>query len=185
MDKSIQYVQVMSNFNSVYNAPLNLNPQPTTYIPMSSSATFGSLSNRSSSPLFRRSKSPPPRQPILPESGPKFNFDLYKMDENNNNQYDGYSSPSYRSLSPSSSRIIYHHPTHSPLSSSTSKTQALSKLRQINDELCQTLARSELTDPSQQLPLHYHIHHYPLSQHLYENYRSQSTSEDYSPEVVI
>jgi hypothetical protein len=118
-------------------------------------------------------------------SVPKFNFDLYKMDEYNN-EFDGYSSPSYRSISPPpSSRIIHHYPIHSPLSSSTSKSQTLSKLRQINDELCQTLARSELTD---QTP-HYHIHHYPLSQHSYPKYRSRSTSEEHSPstelEVVI
>jgi hypothetical protein len=116
-------------------------------------------------------------------SVPKFNFDLYKMDE-----YDGYSSPSRRSISPPSSRIIHHYPIHSPLSSPTSKSQTLSKLRQINDELCQTLARSESNDLPSSQP-HYHIHHYPLSQHSNRKYRSRSSSEEYSPptelEVVI
>ncbi len=187
MDKSLRYTQVMPNFDSAYNTPSNRIPQSIIYIPMSSSANFSTFSNRSSSPLFHRSISPPPR-PTLPTGRvPKFNFDLYKMDENNN-EYDDYLSPTYRSISPSSSRIIHHYPIYSPSSSSTSKSQSLSKLRQINDELCQTLARSELTDPLPPPP-HYHIHHYPLSQHSRRKYRSRSTSEERSPsyklEVVI
>lgn len=184
MDKSLQYTQVMSNFDSAYNAPPNRIPQSTMYIPMSSSATFPMFSNRSSSPLFHRSVSPPSRSPISMRSVPKFNFDLYKMDEYNN-EFDGYSSPSYRSISPSSSsRIIHHYPIHSPLSTSISKPQRVSKLREINDELCRTLARSELINQSSSPP-HYHIHHYPLSQHSQPKYRSRSTSEERSPSTEL
>jgi hypothetical protein len=184
MDKSIQYTQVMANFDSVYNIPPTLPRQPHMSDPISSSINFSTLSNRASSPLFHRSTSPPRRPPISTGSAPKFNFDLYKMNDDNN-EYDGYSSPSHRSLSPSSTRIIHHHPIHSPLLSPTSKSQPLSKLRQINDELCHALARSELNDPLQQSPAHYHIHHYPLSQHSHKKHRSRSTSEDHSPPTKL
>jgi hypothetical protein len=186
MDKSLQYTQLMSNFDSAYNVPPNLTPQPTIYIPISSSAIYSTFPNRPSSPLFRRSKSPPSRPPISTRPVPKFNFDLYKTDENLN-EYNDYFSPSYRSISPSSSRTIYHYPRQSPLSSPTSRSQTLSKLKQVNDELCHTLARSELTDQSS--APHYHIHHYPLSQHSYPKYRSRSRSGERSSstelEVVI
>ena len=178
MDKSIQHAQVMSNFDSAYNVSTNVIHEPTMYIPVSSSANFSTFSNRSSSPLFHRTKSPPSRPPLFTGSVPKFNFDLYKMDENDND----YCSPSYRSRSPSPSRRIYYHSIHSPPSSPTSKSQALSKLRQINDELCQTLARSELTHQS---PPHYHIHHYPVSQHTHRKPRSRSTSEECPPSNVV
>ena len=188
MERSIEYAHVMSNFDSVYNAPLNIIPQPTTYVPLSTSLTFSSLTNRPSSPLFRRSTSPPPRPRLFLEPGPKFNFDLYKMDDNTIPN-DGYCSPSsYRSLSPSSSSIIYHRRIHSP-PPSTSKLHSLSKLRQINDELCQTLARSDLNNPSPPPPPRYHIHHYPLSQHPNQTYRTRSPNAEYVPsiesEVVI
>ncbi len=181
MDKSLHYTQVMFNFDSAYNVPPHHKHPSTMYIPMSSS-TF---SNRSSSPLFHRSISPPSRPRISTGPVPKFNFDLYKMDEYEyNNEYDGYSSPNYRSLSPSSSRSIHHYPIHSPLSTSISKPQRVSKLREINDELCRTLARSELINQSSSPP-HYHIHHYPLSQHSQPKYRSRSTSEERSPSTEL
>ncbi|CAF3438336.1 unnamed protein product [Rotaria sp. Silwood1] len=181
MDRLMEYTHTMSNFDSVYNISPKLIHQSTTYIPISSSITSSILSNRSSSPLFRRCQSPPLRRPILTESGPKFNFDLYKRDQNDD-QFDKDSLSSYRSLSPTSSRIIYHHPIHSPRSSSLSNSYALSKLQQINDELCQTLAQTELTDRS---PVHYHIHHYPLSQHSPKKYRSRSISEERSSSTEL
>ncbi|CAF1104961.1 unnamed protein product [Rotaria sordida] len=181
MNRSIEYTQAMSNFDSVYNVSPTLIHQSTKYTPMSSLITSSMFSNRSSSPLFRRCKSPPLSRPILSGSGPKFNFDLYKMDQNND-EFDKDSLSSYRSLSPTSSRIIYHHPIHSSRLSPISKPQALSKLQQINDELCQTLAQSELTDRS---PAHYHIHHYPLSQHSHEKYRSRSISEERSESTEL
>ena len=184
MDKSIQYSQVITNFDSAYNVPLKSSQKPPIYNPMSSSIYFSTFSNRSSSPLFRRSVSPPSRPPLSTRPVPKFNFDLYKMDENNND-YDGYSSPTYRSLSPSSHRIIHHRSIHSPPLSPTTKTQSLSKLRQINDELCYTLAQSELIDPLQQSPPHYHIHHYPLSQHSHQKHRSRSRSAEHSPPTKL
>ncbi len=186
MDKTLQYTQVALNFDSVYNLPPQPVPCSTTYIPMYSSTSFAPFSNRPSSPLFHRSISPPPRRPIPTGAGPKFNFDLYKMDENNN-EYNGYSSPSYRSLSPSSSsRIIHHYPIHSPLLSPRSKSGSFSKLRQINDELCSTLARSELHDqPSSSLPPHYHIHHYPLSQQSHPKHHSRSASEEHPPPIEL
>ncbi len=185
MDKTLQYTQVIANFDSAYNVPPKSTPYSTTYSPMSLSTSFAPpFSNRSSSPLFHRSISPPPRRPISTGAGPKFNFDLYKMDENNN-EYTGYSSPSYRSLSPSSPRIIHHYPIHSPLSSPVSKPGTASKLRQINDELCCTLARSELNDQPSSSPPHYHIHHYPLSQQSYPKHRSRSRSEERRPPIEL
>ncbi|CAF2915067.1 unnamed protein product [Rotaria sp. Silwood2] len=181
MDGLIEYTQAMSNFDSVYNASPNLIHQSKMYNPMSASITSSIFSNRPSSPLFRRCQSPSLRQPISTGSGPKFNFDLYKMDQNDD-EFDKDSLSSYRSLSPTSSRIIYHHPIYSPRSSSIPKLQDLSKLQQINDELCQTLAQSELTDRS---PVHYHIHHYPLSQHSHKKYRSRSISEESSSSTEL
>ncbi|CAF2126265.1 unnamed protein product [Rotaria magnacalcarata] len=187
MEKSIEYVQVMSNFESAYNVPSNFIQQPTMYIPVSSSFTSPMCSNRPSSPLFHRCKSPTSRIPLSTGSGPKFNFDLYKMNESNY-EFDRDSLSSNRSISPYSSRRIYHNPIYSPLSSSISKQPTLSKLQKINDELSETLARSELTDRS---PVHYHVHHYPLSQHRSRKYRSRlpteerssSTEIDVSPEI--
>ncbi|CAF1135267.1 unnamed protein product [Adineta steineri] len=178
MERTIQYVQSNSNFDSVYNAPLNVVPTPPTYVPLSS-VTYSTCTVRPSSPLFRRTTSPPPRPRALPEHGPKFNFDLYQMNPNTN-EYDDFLLPSNRSISPTSSSIIYHYPTYSPLSSSTSTPPTLAKLRQINDELCHTLAQSELNDPPP--PAQYHIHHYPLSQHLppYQTYRTRPTYEERS-----
>jgi hypothetical protein len=179
MDRSVQYARTMPNFDSAYNASTNLSHRSTVYIPMSSSTNFSTFSNRSSSPLFHRSITPPSRSPIC---APKFNFDLYEMNETHN-EYDDYISPSHRSISPSSSEIIHHH--HHPRHSPPSKSQTLSKLRQINDELCQTLARSEITDQSQQLSPHYHIHHYPLSQDLYKKHRSRSSSDGHSSSTEL
>ncbi|CAF3322271.1 unnamed protein product [Rotaria socialis] len=181
MEKSIEYVQVMTNFESAYNVSSNLIQQPTMYIPVSLSFTSPMLSNRPSSPLFHRCKSPTSRIPLPTESGPKFNFDLYKMNESNY-EFDRDSLSSNRSISPYSSRKIYHNPIYSPLSSSISKQPTLSKLQQINDELSETLARSELTDRS---PVHYHVHHYPLSQHTSRKYRSQSPTKERSSSTEI
>src|SRR5437879_4586353 len=76
-------------------------------------------------------------------SKPKFNLDLYDSNE--------YHSESIDYPSPSSSVIIHHQPVYSPPPS-----QAISKLRQINDELCHTLAHCDLTHQSQPSPSHYH-----------------------------
>ncbi|CAF3090106.1 unnamed protein product [Rotaria sp. Silwood2] len=152
MDKSIHYVHAMSNFDSVYNATPNHIHHSTMYMPMSSSSSYR---NRSISPS-------------LTSSNLKFNLDLYNPNE--------YHSESVDYPSPSSSVIIHHHPVYSPPPS-----QAISKLRQINDELSHTLAQCELTNRSQPLPSpspsHYHIHHYPIS---HETYRSRSPSEQTS-----
>lgn len=179
MERTIEYVQVTANFNSAYNIPLNPIQLPT-YIPLSSSFASSTLSNRPSSPLFHRCKSPPPRIPSSTGSAPKFNFDLYKTN-NDKYEFDRDSLSSYRSPSPPSTRRIYHHPIHSPVSSPLSNSPPLSKLRQINDELCQTLARSELTSRS---PVHYHVHHYPLSQYPPKKHRSRSTSEERASSTV-
>jgi hypothetical protein len=142
MDRSIEYGQVMSNFNSAYNTGANLVRHPTIYVPISSSASFSSQQTR---------------------LNPKFNLDLYNPNE--------YSSESFDYLSPSESVIIHHHrPIYSP-----SPSQAISKLRQMNDELCLTLAQCDLNSQSQPSPPHYHIHHYPISR---EPSRSPSPIED-------
>jgi hypothetical protein len=186
MDKTFGYTQVSANFDSAYNIPPKPAPYSTTYIPMYSSTSFAPFSNRPASPLFHRCVSPPPRRPISTGTGPKFNFDLYKMDENNN-EYTGYLSPTYRSLSPSSPRMIHHYPLDSPLSSPRSRPGSFSKLRQINDELCSTLARSELYDkpPTSSVAPHYHIHHYPLSQQSHPKHRSRSASEERPPPIEL
>jgi hypothetical protein len=152
MDKSIQYTQTMSNFDSVYNAAPNLVYHPTIYMPISSSSSFSSHQNRSISPSLR-------------SSNLKFNLDLYKPNE--------YHSDSIDYPSPSSSVIIHHHPVYSP---PPSPSQSISKLRQINDELCYTLAKCDLPTQSQPSPRNYYIHHYPISRETSRS-RSRSSSE--------
>jgi hypothetical protein len=98
-------------------------------------------------------------------SYPKFNLDLYNSNE--------YSSESFNYSPPSSPVIVHHHPVYSPPPS-----QAISKLRQINDELCHTLAQCDITTQSQPSPPpHYQIHHYPISHETYRS-RSRSPSEE-------
>jgi hypothetical protein len=94
-------------------------------------------------------------------------LDLYQPNE--------YHSESIDYPSPSSSVIIHHHP---PPVYSPPPSQAISKLRQINDELCHTLARCELPNQSQSSPVpsHHHIHHYPIPHKTYRS-RSRSPSE--------
>jgi hypothetical protein len=146
MDKSIQYTQVMSNFDSAYNTAPNLTYHSPIYIPISHQ-------NRSLSPSLR-------------SSNPKFNFDLYNPTD--------YHSESIDYPSPSSSVIIHHHPVYS-----SSPSQSISKLHQINDELCHTLAQCDLTTQSEPSPppSHYYIHHYPISHETYRS-RSRSPSEE-------
>lgn len=185
MDKALEYTHAMINFDSAYNTSSNFLHQPTKSVSMFSSTNYTPFSNRSSSPLFRRCTSPPPRQPILKESGPKFNFDLYTMDENKYDSDDIYSL-SNDSISVSPSRTIYHHELYSPQSSPKSQSKTLSKLKQFNDELWHTIVEPECINRP---PAHYHIHHYPLSQHPYQPYRSRSKSSERSSlteiEVVI
>jgi len=101
----------------------------------------------------------------LRSSNPKFNFDLYNPTESH--------SASFDYPSPSSSVIIHHQPVYSP---PPAPSQSILKLRQINDELCYTLAQCDITTQSQPSPPpHYQIHHYPIS---HETYRSRSPSEE-------
>lgn len=152
MDRSFQYAQAMSNFDSGYNVAPNLIHQPAIYVPITHQH------HRSISPSLRSSNS-------------KFNFDLYTPNESHSDSFD-YPSPS-------SSVIVHHHPVHPVYSPPPS--QSISKLRQINDELCQTLAQCELTTQSQPFslppplpsPSNYHIHHYPTHR---KSYRSRSRS---------
>ncbi|CAM4884049.1 unnamed protein product [Rotaria socialis] len=154
MDQSIQYAQVMSNFDSVYNVAPNLVQRSTIFVPKPSFTTY---QNRSVSPS-------------LTSSSTKFNFDSYNPND--------YHTRSSDYVSPSTSIIIHHRPVYSPPPSPPS--QAISKLRQINDELSHTLATCEVTTHRSQLlpppPLspHYHVHHHPIP---YETFRSHSSSE--------
>ena len=180
----MEHVQITTNFNSAYNILSNPIPQSSTYIPLSSSTSFSKFVKRSSSPLLHRCKSPPSRQPILTDSGPKFNFDLYKMSENIN-EYNDYSLPSYRPISPSSPSTVFRCATGSSLSFTASKSQTVSKLRRINDDLCHTLAKYELIDQPQQSSATYHIHHYPLSQYSYQKCRSRPMSKGRSSSTEL
>ncbi|UJR08182.1 hypothetical protein I4U23_012455 [Adineta vaga] len=160
MDRSIQYAHVMSNFDSVYNSsPNSVRRQPHIFIPTSSFSSQPSQSISSS----------------LNSSNPKFNFDLYHPNEYHLPEFQDYQT------SPSSSVIIHHHhPVHSPPPS-----QAISKLRQINDELCYTLAQSDLPNYSQPSPTHYHVQHYPISHSTHHSYSSnQQDSSSESEEIV-
>jgi hypothetical protein len=167
MDRSLQYGQYSSNFDSAYNVSPHHIHQPTIYMPISSSAHFPSHANRSISPSLR-------------SSNPQFNIDLYKPNRYHS-ESDDYSPP----LSPV---IIHHHPIypatppHPPPSHSSSQT--VSKLRQLNDELCYTLAQCELTNqsqpsPSPPPPSNHHIHHYPIPHNTYHS-RSPSASSSSS-----
>ncbi|CAF1278381.1 unnamed protein product [Rotaria magnacalcarata] len=154
MDQSIQYAQVMSNFDSVYNAAPNLVQRLTIFVPKPSFTTY---QNRSVSPS-------------LTSSSTKFNFDSYNPND--------YHTRSSNCVSPSTSIIIHHRPVYSPPPSPPS--QAISKLRQINDELSHTLATCEVATNRSQLlrplPLspHYHVHHHPIP---YDPFRSHSSNE--------
>jgi hypothetical protein len=151
MDRSVEYAQALSNFGSGYNASADTIYQSTLQPGISSS--FYPYSLRPSSPLFHRSTSPQAafRLPLSSEKGPRFNFDLYKMNE----MFDEPIDP------PPSSLTLHHH--HSMYSPPSSPSSALSKLRQINDELCHTLARTERAESAPTKSGHYHIHHYPVS----------------------
>lgn len=84
------------------------------------------------------------------ENSPRISFDLYES------QHESFDYPS-----PTSSIIIHHQ---YPIYSSPSPSQAVSKLRQINNELCHTLAQCDLNITSYSSPSpHYQIHHYPIS----------------------
>lgn len=125
----------MSNFNSAYNITASYAQRPPIYMPVSTSASFSSIPTRSDL---------------------KFNLDLY-----NPHEYSPAASFDYPS--PSSSVIIHHHPVHSPPPPPPAPSQAISRLRQINDELCYTLAQCDL-DSQRRVPVpHHHIHHYPIS----------------------
>lgn len=125
----------MSNFNSAYNVSANYVQRPPIYMPVSTSASFSSIPTRSDL---------------------KFNLDLYNPH--------GYSSASsFEYPSPSSSVIIHHHPVHSPPPLPPPPSQAISKLRQINDELCYTLAQCDLDSQTRAPAPHHHIYHYPIS----------------------
>ena len=81
-------------------------------------------------------------------------LDVYERDSLN----------SYRPRSPLLSTEMLHDTVFSLLPPSDSNLQAVEKLRHINDEMCQSLARSEAVDAIDRPPRHYHIHHYPVSQ---------------------
>ena len=183
MDRSIAYAEVYSNFGSAYNAL----PQAI-YTPPTRSGNYPSFlfnGNRPSSPLFHRSSSPPPAQITIPTGrGPKFNFDLYKMDGSNDDLY----LPSPRPISPTTQLVIHHRPIYSTLEP-TNEPAALTKLREINDDMYHTLARSDSLDPVvparvEPVRPHYHIHHYPASQHPHQTYRTRSPPEYFSPSVT-
>lgn len=191
MAATYPYIRLEPNYDSAYNIlPSAPPPTTTTYLPFYSSTTFIPSSTGVTPPFFRRTISPPPRPPVSTGTAPKFNFDLYKMD----NKYDEYLdsiSPTYRPTSPpptttTATRIVYHHRIHSPVSSPTSETDTFSRLRQINDELSRSLARSELIDRPISIPApQHHIHHYPLSQHTYRKHRSRSRSGERPPVTEI
>ena len=177
MTSTYPYVRLEPNYNSAYNILPVAVPPPTICLPLYASTTFLPISTRSSSPFFRRTCSPPPRPPVLMDTRPKFNFDLYNMD----NKYDEYPcriSPRCRSASPPSTRVVYHYPVRLPRASPTCETESFAKLRQANDELCRALARSELIDQRSVRPLQHHIHHYPLPQHSYEKHRCRSRGDE-------
>ncbi|CAF1363128.1 unnamed protein product [Adineta ricciae] len=154
MDRSVQYAQVMSNFDSVYNtSPNSIHRQPHIFVPTSSFSSQPSQSISSS----------------LSSSHAKFNLDLYQPNDPLT-QFD-----LYQLSSPQSSVIVHHHPVYSPPPS-----QTVSKLRQINDELCHTLAQSELPNYPPPLPPQYHVHHHPIS---HRTYRSQSYSSSESEDI--
>lgn len=147
----------MSNYSSAYDLRSNYVQHPTFYMPMSTSASFSSTHSR---------------------SNPKFNLDLYNPNE--------YSRASFDYPSPSSSVIIHHHPhvhSPSPRPPLTPPSQAINRLRQINDELCYTLAKCDLDRQVQAPAPHHHIHHYPNSAEPSrspsprERFRSSSSSE--------
>lgn len=187
MDRSIAYAHVYSNFGSAYNAL----PQAL-YTPPNQTAVYPSFlfnGNRPVSPLFRRSTSPTPAPMMIPTGrAPKFNFDLYKMDGSNDDTF----LPSSRPISPPSSLVIHHRPVYTTFDPSETirEPAALTKLRDINDELYHTLARSDLLDSVVQPAAkpsgaHYHIHHYPVSQHPpHQTYRTRSPPEYLSPTVT-
>lgn len=103
------------------------------------------------------------------ETTPRISFDLYDPRE----QSIDYSSPT------SSVIIHHHHPVYSP-SPRPLQSQAVSKLRQINNELCHTLAQCDLNTDSYPSPSpHYHVHHYPISRSPSSS--SSSSSSDFEP----
>lgn len=112
--------------------------------------------------------------PIYPQRSisPKFSLDLYEPREFS-------PSSTYRSISPV---VIHHHPVvYSPpidRAPSSSLTQTVSKLRQLNDELCHTLAQCDLTDRPEPARPHHRVHHYPVS------HRSRPSSEHDSSSSV-
>lgn len=184
MDATYRYAQVEPNFNSAYNIIIPAPPPPIIYYPTYSSTAFVPAPDRPTSPFFRRCISPPPRPPVITGTGPKFNFDLYTTDEKFDD-FVNYTSPTYRPRSPPSPRTIHHYPIHSSTFSPTSERESFSRLRQVNDELCRTLARSELIDQPRALPpSQYHIHHYPVSQQ-YSRPRSEERPSVTEIEVVI
>ena len=169
MNRSVDYSRSLSNYGSAYNGLPDAVYQAKLRSGVSSS--FYPYAPRPSSPLFHRSTSPQPASwlPLSSETGPRFNFDLYKMNET----FDELIDPP-----PSSLTIHHHHSIYSPPSSPSS---ALSKLRQINDELCHTLAQTERTESSPTKSGHYHIHHYPVSQ----TYRSRTPPERHPAPVIV
>ena len=156
----MQYDQMMSNYGSAYDPSSRFVRPAPVYVPI--------YSQRSTSP--------------------KFNLDLYQPREFSP---DGYASPSYRSMSPVSPTIIHHHPVYSPpraRSPPSHLSQSVSKLRQINDELCHTLAQCELTDrpePARPPPPaprpHHHVYHHPVSRPSSED--ESASSRESKPEL--
>ena len=114
--------------------------------------------------------------PLYPQGSmraisPNFRLDLYEPRESS-------PSSSYRSISPV---IVHHHRVYSPpidRAPSPSLTQTVSKLRQINDELCHTLAQCDLTYRPEPARPHHHVHHHPVS------HRSRPSSEHDSSSSV-
>jgi hypothetical protein len=148
----------MFNFNSAYNNGVNHHHHHHHHQPPTIYMPISSSASFSSQST---------------RSNTKFNLDLYNPNE--------YSSESFSYPSPSDSVIVHHHhPVYSPPPS-----QAISKLRQINDELCYTLAQCDLNSQSQPslpppppppLPSHHYVHHHPIS-------RSPSPKEEDSSSV--
>lgn len=164
MDASLKYAQALSNFNSGYNVTTHEIHENILKQTGGSHSSRCRWYGRPSSPLFHRTVSPPEHVPLPIRTNAKFNFDLYKPDD-----FD------VRPISPA--RIADIEPdylTSFRRASISSENSAVSKLRQINDELYATLIQ---TDTYSCAPLvtnetQYHIHHYPLSRGPQATYRT-------------
>jgi hypothetical protein len=156
----------MSNFHSAYNTTAHAIHSSPIYVPVSSTLSSTNYGHRSCSSSLRL-------------SNPKFNLDLYGANNDCDDSTDHFSL-SYRSLSPVSSVIVHNHPVYLPVASQSpsSFVQTVSKLRQINDELCHTLAHCDLDEASQSRPSTTHVHHYLASPVPYQHCRSYSPDSE-------